>query len=213
MIMFFFQPVGNPKKERDIIYVSGKSGSGKSYWVCNWINNYYKKVHTKRPVYLFSALSDDPTIDKIKGLKRIKLDEEFLNDDELSVEDFKKCAVIFDDTDTLKSKPIRNKVNHLLNEILETGRHTETTCIITKHLACKGNETKLILSESHQFVFFPNGLGGRALKYLLENYMSLDKRQVARIKKLKGRWVNINQSIVPNVVISEKEIYVLDNDD
>jgi hypothetical protein len=209
----FLQPVGNPKKERDIIYCTGKSGSGKSYWVCNWINNYYKKVYPKRPVYLFSALSEDPTIDKIKGLKRIKLDDEFLNDDEITVEDFKKCATIFDDTDTIKSKPIRNKVNHLLNEILETGRHTQTTAIITKHLACKGNETKLILSESHQFVFFPNGLGGRALKYLLENYMSLDKRQIAKIKKLKGRWVNINQSIVPNVVISEKEIYVLDNND
>jgi hypothetical protein len=212
-INMFMQPVGDPHKERDIIYITGKSGSGKSYYICNWVNNYYKKCFPKRSVYLFSALTNDPTIDKIKGLKRINLNDEFLYDDEITVLDFKNSCVIFDDTDTIKSKPIRNKVNHLLNEILETGRHTNTTCLISKHLACKGNETKLILSESQQFVFFPNGLGGRALKYLLENYMSLDKKQISRIKKLKSRYICVNQSVVPNVIISEKDIYVLNNDD
>ena len=208
-----FQVVGDPKRERDIIYISGRSGSGKSYFIKDYVNNYYKSVHKKRPVYLFSALKEDPTIDQIKGLLRIDLNMEFLADEDITVADFAKSCVIFDDTDTIQNKDIRNKVNHLLNEILETGRHHEVTCLITKHTTCNGPETKLILAESHQFVIFMNGLGNRSLKYLLDSYLGLDKNQIKKIKKQKSRWVCINRSTFPLSVISENECFILSNND
>ena len=122
-----FQVVGDPKRERDIIYITGRSGSGKSYFIKDYVNNYYKVVNKKRPIYCFSALSEDKTIDQIKNLRRIKLDDEFLNDDEITINDFAKSCVIFDDTDVIKSKPILEKVNQLMNQMLETGRHHEIT--------------------------------------------------------------------------------------
>ena len=208
-----FQVVGDPKRERDIIYISGRSGSGKSYFIKDYVNNYYKMIHKKRPVYLFSALKEDPTIDQIKGLLRIDLSLDFLADEEITVADFANSCVIFDDTDTIKNKLIRDKVNHLLDEILETGRHFEITCLITKHCPANGRETKLILAESHQFVIFPAGLGNRSLKYLLDNYLGLDRDQVKKIKKQKSRWVCINRSTFPLCVISEKECFILSNND
>jgi len=208
-----FQVVGDPKRERDIIYISGRSGSGKSYFIKDYVNNYYKLIHKKRPVYLFSALKEDQTIDEIKGLLRIDLSLEFLEDEEISVSDFANSCVIFDDTDVLKNKLIRDKVNHLLDEILQTGRHHKITCLITKHTTCNGPDTKIILAESHQFVLFINGLGNKTLKYLLDNYLGLDKDQIKKIKRTKGRWVAINRSTFPMSVVSEKECFVVNNKD
>jgi len=208
-----FQVVGDPKRERDIIYITGRSGSGKSYFIKDYVNNYYKVVNKKRPIYCFSALSEDKTIDQIKGLRRIKLDDEFLNDDEITINDFAKSCVIFDDTDVIKSKPILEKVNQLMNQMLETGRHHEITCLITKHTPTNGRDTKLILSEAHQFIIFPNGLGNKSLKYLLDNYLGLDRTQVKKIKKQKSRWVCINRATFPLSVVSEKECFILSNDD
>jgi len=208
-----FQVVGDPKRERDIIYITGRSGSGKSYFIKDYVNNYYKMVNKKRPIYLFSALSEDETIDQIKNLHRVKLDEEFLNDDEITINDFAKSYVIFDDTDVIKSKPILEKVNQLMNQMLETGRHHQITCLITKHTPTNGRDTKLILAESHQFILFPNGLGNKSLKYLLDNYLGLDRTQVKKIKKLKTRWVCINRATFPLSIVSEKDCFVLNNDD
>jgi hypothetical protein len=208
-----FQVVGDPKRERDIIYITGRSGSGKSYFMKDYVNNYYKVMFKKRPIYLFSALTEDPTIDQIKGLCRINLNAEFLADNDIGIADFAKSCVIFDDTDVIKSKPILEKVNHLLDEILQTGRHHEITCLISKHTQTNGHETKVILAESHQFVLFPVGLGNRSLKYLLDNYLGLDSKQVKKIKKSKGRWVCINRATFPLSVVSEKECFILSNDD
>ena len=51
-----FQVVGDPKRERDIIYITGRSGSGKSYFMKDYVNNYYKVMFKKRPIYLFWCL-------------------------------------------------------------------------------------------------------------------------------------------------------------
>jgi hypothetical protein len=100
-----------------------------------------------------------------------------------------------------------------MNEILQTGRHHEITCLITKHTPTNGKDTKLILAESHQFILFPNGLGNRSLKYLLDSYLGLDKEQVKKIKKLKSRWVCINRATFPLSIVSEKDAFILSNDD
>jgi hypothetical protein len=103
--------------------------------------------------------------------------------------------------------------NQLMNQMLETGRHHEITCLITKHTPTNGRDTKLILSEAHQFIIFPNGLGNKSLKYLLDNYLGLDRIQVKKIKKQKSRWVCINRATFPLSVVSEKECFVLSNED
>lgn len=205
-----FQCIPNPETERQILYITGRSGSGKSYYTLHYCQE-YKRMFPKRDVFLFSALNEDSTLDKLKGLKRIKLSEEFCNDD-ITSEDFKNAMVIFDDTDVISDKKIRNKVNMIMNNILQVGRHHNTSCIITTHTACNGKDTKVILNEAHSITIFPNGLGNRSMKYLLDSYLGLDKDQCKRIKKLQSRWVSIIKSF-PMTIISEKEAYIVKADD
>jgi len=64
------------------------------------------------------------------------------------------------------------------------------------------------LNEAHSVTVFPHSLGGRSLKYLLENYFGLDRFQIKKLKTLSSRWVTIVKSF-PMVVLSEKECFVL----
>jgi hypothetical protein len=186
------QQVPDKQKERSILYVTGASGSGKSYYTYLYCEQ-YRKMYPKNPIYLISSVNDDSSIDKIKGLKRFILDEKFMNT-HIGVEDFKDSMVIFDDTDCLTNKIMRNKINGILGLILETGRHFNTSCIYTSHVANAGLDTKKILNESHSITLFPASLGGRALKYLLDNYLGFNKEQIKKVKKLKSRWVTITKT-------------------
>ena len=205
-----FQPIPDKKIERSITYITGASGSGKSYYTRMYVDE-YKRLYPKREVYLISSLSDDSSIDKIKGLNRMKMNEKFL-ETEISAKDFKNCCVIFDDTDCLTDKRYRIKVAEVLNSLLETGRHFNCEVIYTSHLATDGHATKRILNECKSVVIFPSGLGGRSIKYLLDNYFGLDRDQIKRIKKLNSRWVCINKGF-PMSVVSDKEAYVLNDAD
>ena len=60
-----FEPIPNISKERDILYVVGASGSGKSYFVSQYGKN-YKSFYPKNQIYVFSTVDDDKDgIDKI----------------------------------------------------------------------------------------------------------------------------------------------------
>ncbi|MFM6267246.1 MAG: ATPase/DNA packaging protein, partial [Dolichospermum sp.] len=55
------------------MYITGPSGSGKSTYTRKYLEQYVKKFKG-RPIYLFSSLPSDESLDKVKP-KRIKLDE------------------------------------------------------------------------------------------------------------------------------------------
>jgi hypothetical protein len=206
-----FQPIPDKSLERSIRYVTGASGSGKSYYTKQYTDE-YKRMYPKREVYILSSIKEDKTLDKIKGLKRIKLDsQEFLTED-LTAEDFKDSLVIFDDTDCLTNKRQKLKVDSILNSVLETGRHFNVEVIYTSHLACNGRDTKRILNECKSVTIFPSGLGGKAMKYLLDNYFGLDREQIKKLKSLNSRWVTIQKGF-PMCVMSDKECYILNSND
>jgi len=95
---------------------------------------------------------------------------------------------------------------------LETGRHFNIEVVYTSHLACNGLDTRRILNECKSVTIFPSGLGGKAMKYLLDNYLGLDKNQIKKIKKLNSRWVTISKGAKMSV-ISQTECFVLNNHD
>ena len=126
------------------------------------------------------------------------------------MKDFKDSLLIFDDTDCIKDKKIKLKVDKILDEVLQVGRHYNISALITRHTACNSKDTKMILAESHSYVIFPNGLGNKAITYLLDNYLGLDKKQIKKIKSLKSRAITINRTF-PMSVVSEKECFTIDN--
>lgn len=201
-----FQLIPNPDTERNILYVTGSSGSGKSYFTKKYCRE-FARVFPKRPIIFISSIDKDESVDDIKNLKRMKIKTpEFLEED-FVIDDFKDCLVIFDDTDVIPDKKIRNKVNTILQLILQTGRHTNTYCIYTSHLATAGHDTKHILNESHSITFFPKTAGNRMLKYLCENYLGLDKKEVEYLKKIPSRSITVLKSY-PKVILGDKEVFI-----
>ena len=205
-----FQQIPDQSKERQILYITGQSGSGKSYYTKQYAD-IYTKMYPKRDVFLCSSINEDSSIDEIKGLKRMKLTDALLEDD-LKAEDFANSLVILDDCDCITDKRMRQKVAGITSSILETGRHFNVSCIVTSHIACGGNDTKRILNETNSITLFPKNMGGRSLKYLLESYLGLSKEQIKKIKKLDSRWVTVCKTY-PMVVLSEHDSYIVCHDD
>jgi len=198
-------------KERDVLYVIGQSGSGKSFFVSNYAKE-YKKLHPKRSIYVFSTLDEDKEgLDRIPKIVRLKLDSEFINEEIIPTEEFKDSLVIFDDVDNISDKKTKDIVWKYMNNFLQTGRHYKISLCITFHIGCSGASTKMILNEATSITYFPATTGGRNLKYLLDSYLGLDKKQLERVKKIDSRAITIIKSY-PKVVLASQDVYILRND-
>jgi len=202
-----FQPTMNYNKERFVGYIVGSSGSGKSYYIKEWVKQ-YKKRFKKNPVYVLSSLSEDETLDEIKP-KRVILDDAFAKE-KIDLEMYRDCLVIFDDTDTITEKHIKDAVYKLMNSILNTGRHFNTSIWCVNHTPTGSKaETKVILNEAHTITFFPANMN-RQLSYLLENYCNLDTKAIKKIMKMEHRWITIYR-MYPQVMIADNHITMLRN--
>ena len=91
-----FQQIPDKTREREILYITGCSGSGKSTYTRKFIEQ-VKKSKKDIPIYLFSALPDDESLDSIKPL-RVQLDDSLL-EDPIDIKEFENSVLIFDDID------------------------------------------------------------------------------------------------------------------
>lgn len=205
---FVLQHLPYKNSARQILYISGQSGSGKSYYTLQYAKE-YNRMFPKNEIWLFSLLTQDETLDKLgKVMKRIKLDEDFLNS-KFCIDDFKDKLIIYDDTEAIRDKYIKEKLNNIADLILTTGRHNNVYMIITSHIITNGFDTKMILTECNSITMFLKTIGARSLDYVLKSYFALDKKQIERIKKLKTRWITICRTY-PILIIYEYGCYVLD---
>ena len=198
------QLIPNPKTERAILYITGPSGSGKSTFSRKYLEQ-YKKTFKDNEVYLFSSLPDDESLDELE-LKRVRLDAS-IYEDPIPIKDFTNAAVIFDDIDVIADKRIREGVYSLLNQILEIGRHFKITCLVTNHLPSNRSDTRRILNERHAFIYFPRSSSSK-IKYVLTEYIGLDKKHIAKFKKMNSRWICIIKNF-PGAYLSEREVGLL----
>ena len=198
-----FEPTPMNMKWRDTCFIAGQSNSGKSFYVRMYLKN-YKEVYPNRPIYLISRLDEDETLDQFRGIKRIKLDQEFI-DDPLSATDFKNCLVIFDDTDSIRDTALKREVNKLKDDLLQVGRHGKVTMLITSHRPNRGHETSEVLNESN-FTIFPKS--GSPYDRMLRVYAGFNTKQIDALKKLPTRWVTILKAY-PQVVLTERQVFFL----
>lgn len=194
-------------KSRDCILIIGISGSGKSYF----LNEYMKKWvndHKNKDIYFFSSLKEDPSI-TVK-VDRVDL-EKFYNEDELYLEDFKDCLLVFDDCEMISNTKIRKKLYNFINYLLMTGRHTNTYIIITLHNPCtRSSDTKIMLNESSVIVTFLAGIGNRGIDYLFSSYLGLSNKQIKRLRLMSdhSRWVSVIKHSIPYIICSQYEAFV-----
>jgi hypothetical protein len=123
-------------------------------------------------------LSAEGQIESSPQIQRLKIGDRLITQ-AFVIDDFKNCLVIFDDIDTILNKEHIAALDQLQGSILESGRHTNTTILITSHLATKGHSTRTIMSEAHQIIIFPQS--GMLLNNLLSNYMGLSTKQIRTI--------------------------------
>ena len=201
------QILPDTKLDRQIIYCTGCSGSGKSTFIRKYCKEYKKKFKDNE-IYLFSALKSDDSLDEIKP-KRFKIDESLVSDP-LDVEDLKDSLVIFDDIDVIANKKVRDAVYNILNQVLEISRHFRTYCCVSNHLPTNGIWTRRILNESSVVVWFPQSAGGK-VKYMLQTYLDLDEKMIKYFKRSSSRWCAIYKNF-PQLYVLQHEIALLNQD-
>ena len=121
--------------------------------------------------------------------KRVVLDESIYLDP-IAIKEFTESVIIFDDVDVISDKKIRDGVYNLLNQVLEIGRHFKITCLMANHLPSNRNDTRRMLNECHIFVYFPRSSSSK-IKYVLSEYIGLDKQQIVEFKKYNSRWIAV----------------------
>jgi hypothetical protein len=99
--------------------------------------------------------------------------------------EFKDCMVLFDDIDSIKGK-LGKTIDDLRDKLLKNSRKFRVSVISTSHDAT-GLKLKSVLNESKTIVFFMMNYN-RSLKYLLENYLGLNKEVIEKLRKTKSRW-------------------------
>lgn len=199
-----FEVLPNPKIEREIGYITGASGSGKSYFCAKYIDKWHK-AHRDKPIYLFSKITDDEKINQYNPI-RIKLDMHLL-DDHIDACDFEpNSLVIFDDIDSIKEKKIKDEVYNIMNTILQEGRHFNVSCLITSHAPTDRQRTKLIFNEAHFIVYFPYGSSPKQINYMLESHAGMTKDHIEHCFHAGTRWVVYKRHYPPHI-ITEHEIF------
>ena len=83
---------------------------------------------------------------------------------------------ISDDIDVISDRKIREDAYNVLNKVLEIGRYFKISAFCTNHRPTNGKDTRRILNEAQQVVYFHHSASGR-IKYLLTVYLGLDKNK------------------------------------
>ena len=184
----------------DRIYFSGMAGSGKTFALAQYVQQ-FKKYYPKYRIYLISQKPNDKLLDKLIH-KRIPLDQ--LIEANFEAEDFAESLFIADDIDTISDKKIEKATFDLITKVLEIGRSLNTFMCLTMHLAANHNQTKRILNGCTHYVYFNQG-STRGTEYALQNYFGFAKDEINKLRKLNSRSVCIVRS-VPQLVIANNLI-------
>jgi hypothetical protein len=201
---------------RDVIYISGGAGAGKTYFISRYALEFNEIFHTS-PIYFISSkrLKDETDYDNVSNIKQLDINDiEMLETVCESGKPFEYFShksgyslVIFDDAEALPPK-VEKLVQLILESILQIGRSKGIYCIISRHILCNNVKTKVIISECNKVVLFTNTLSNHAIKYFLTNYIGFDKNQINTVIDTKSRYCIINKN-VPKYLMFEHEIILI----
>lgn len=200
--------------QRQSSYISGKSGSGKSFFIRDYIRNMHKlyPATKKQKIYLFTGsrtAAEDNVYKKFKNLCVILINE--VNPQELAEvthEEFSDCTVIFDDWEVIDDKYVADFIQRLIRALLNYTRKQNVTLLFTTHKHKQGHRTADIIFDCDQYVLFPK-FGIEGILKFLETYADISSKSMKeRIKNLRTRTLVV-RNVAPNVLISDTDIFLL----
>jgi hypothetical protein len=185
-----------------VIYVCGRRGSGKSYYVNLYLKNYYQ--YTSNRVFYFSRFEQDPSINLPDRSMWIQVKDI----ESCDLNDMKNSLMIFDDINDsrLTLKDQKNLQKFILDTI-ENSRKFGISCILTSHMIYGTKFSQTILSEMSSLVVFPQFSNKYQIERALSYYMKMTKEQIETLKNTQDRWVQIEVNN-PQFVLSEHELYL-----
>lgn len=198
---------------REILFIAGPQGSGKSHYASMYTKNYLKKFKDSE-VFIFSRLDEDASFDNIKQIKRIKVSDALLEEDPIDPKkELYRSLTIFDDVDGLQNKALSKYINVLKEDIIKNGRDQtnkgkDIYCIITNHQLTDFHKTRDILNECTSLTFFPKSGLQYQIERVLKLHLGLKKNEIKRILDLPSRWVSI-YTTYPQYCIYEKGVFLL----
>ena len=193
----------------DRVYICGETGCGKSTFIKQYVQHFLAQ-YPKGTVLLFSSKQEDKSLDGIKQIKRVKIDDDIhVNPYTLKEisSNTKPTLTIFDDVEDFANKKINNEVARLRDEILRNGRSYGIYSIFVHHNPTDYKATRNMIFEANKVVIFPKRSGKGTYNYLLEKKLLLSKENIDLVNNLKSSYVCINKQI-PKCIISDKYIIV-----
>lgn len=202
-----FIPCFNFEDKREIIYITGKSGSGKSY-LCNQMAEQYHKLYPKRPIFYITKVKYEKGDPSLNMDLYIMVDlNKFLNlirANQAPKEDFTDSLIIFDDLASVKGDDEKT-LWYFIDLCLEVYRKNNTSFIMCNHQSSEYKKTRLLLMEMTKFVCF-NNLKTRSDRVLL-HYIEMTKQEVSDMMKHNSRWFCIDTN--KSIVLTEHSAYKL----
>lgn len=197
---YFIPIIGTKTKKFDgHIYIAGATDSGKSYIIQQIVLNDIKQ---RTPILFTDLKEKDETFDK---MKYEKFDEKSDSRGwDWIQENWQNKILIFDDVqfnvEVLKYK----------DEMLEKGRHGNTTIMCVNHRLQDYAKTRVALNDASYIVTFPCSNKGKIFKYL-DSELALDREQNRDILKIacdEGRHLIVHKKY-PELIATTSSIFKL----
>ena len=187
------------------IYITGMRGSGKTYFVKQFLKLNRDKA---RPVVFISPFPDDESMKGLKDIVPFDIDEiEAELERPFTIDDFPENAIVV--MDDLEGFPKKKKIrlDDLRDKALTMGRHLGLSVISICHNPMDGNRTRTAIRESQYYVLFPQS-NPRDTKVLLSTYAGYSTGMINEIVQSGSRFVFVNKS-APRYWISSSKVRIL----
>lgn len=193
------------------INITGSSGSGKSFFAGMTLALLRLRQPGKK-VFIISHVEEDNAYDLHNPI-RIPIynvdEEQKYSFSQLKSEHFTNSIVVFDDIDAHPEKDMRKIAINLRNSILKAGRHNKIDVVSVSHEILDYAESRMLLTESTHYVFFPNNDMVKIKRYF-EYKQSYKRDELALFEDLfggfeNGRWLLYHKN-VPKFFLNQREI-------
>lgn len=207
-----FEPLPMPPdadkgQRREVWFVTGPSGSGKSYWIRSYVRNYIK-MFPGNSVYLLSSMPSDETLDAVNEIKRLDIDK-IVTTPPKDIKTFKNTLVIIDDAEAWDKDKIKSDAVLALQDMIASqGRQQSTSLIRAAHRSTDYNRTRLLFQEINGIVIYPQERRAHS-QYMraLTVYMGYGKKEALALLRMSTRWLQIHHSF-PEYILSSNQVWI-----
>jgi hypothetical protein len=163
-----------------------------------------------RPIELISHLDEDSTLESTEvdlRVKRVNVANIMECPEDWRPSALENRLIIFDDIEGFPVR-VRHRVQEVISEIGNKGRHTSTSMIVTMHVAADREKTRAILNEASWIITFPLSTNPKFMKYLMDEYIGLEPKATRKVlRTTDSRWVGFYVRM-PRVIATQTGVYM-----